>query len=77
MIIIKYDNMQPSFVAEVVQELYIGSLNPARAFPAACGGVNEHLWNNNWIEDSSSAAADEELQWYDNSFPKINQKLII
>jgi hypothetical protein len=33
------------------------NLNPARAFPAACGGVSEHLWNNNWIEDSSRLAA--------------------
>ena len=26
-------------------------MNPARAFPAACGGVSEHNWNNKWIED--------------------------
>ena len=33
------------------------SLNPARAFPAACGGVSEHLWDKKWIEDSSPLAA--------------------
>jgi len=32
-------------------------LNPASAFPAACGGVSEHNWDNFWIDDSSRLAA--------------------
>ncbi len=33
------------------------ALNPARAFPVACGGVSEHNTDNKWIEDSSRLAA--------------------
>ena len=32
-------------------------VNPVSAFPAACGGVSEHHWDNLWIDDSSRLAA--------------------
>jgi len=35
----------------------ITPLNPVSAFPVACCGVSEHLWDFFWIEDSSQLAA--------------------
>jgi len=50
-------SIQEMKVMQLVGDRWVVWLNPARAFPAACGGVSEHLWNNNWIEDSSRLAA--------------------
>ena len=47
-------------------------LNPARAFPAACGGVSEHNWDNKWIEDSSRQAARSFNFWVSVLMPKNN-----
>jgi putative transposase len=42
---------------KVFTEQMVERLNPASAFPAACGGVSEHNWDNFWIDDSSRLAA--------------------